>query len=393
MSVLLHLIKEFAMNGKRTFRLWMAVGVLGASCAAAVAAPPWSGLLSSNNVSADPDKSYALTEANGPWLVMACSFSGKGAEQQAKDLAYELRKRYKLPAYTYKAQFDLGQAPGRTRPKEGYEWRYNKYRGKSKAEVDEVGVLVGNYSSADDAGAQETLNKLKYAQPQCLEIKEGKATAQTLTGWRLTQQWAYELIGSEKKKLGPMRHAFITTNPLLPPEHFAQKGIDESIIAINRGVPYSLLDCPGKYTVQVATFTGKVIIKQEEIKAIEDGKPMESELATAAKKADALTKALRMKGYEAYQFHDRYASIVTVGNFDSVGTPRPDGQIEINPQVHKVMQAFGADPKAGAALPDSLKSSGASAMPVKSLVGIPFDIQPVPVHVPRRAISSPPREE
>ncbi len=162
-------------------------------------------------------------------------------------------------------------------------------------------------------------------------------------------------------------------------------------------MPYSLLDCPGKYTVQVATFKGKVIIKQNEIRAIEDGKPMESELAAAAKKADSLTRALRMKGYEAYQFHDRYASIVTVGSFDSVGTPRPDGKIEINPNVHKIMTTFGADPDAGAELQDALKASGLDkqtlAMPVKSLVGIPFDIQPIPVHVPKRPMSTVPNVE
>ena len=165
----------------------------------------------------------------------------------------------------------------------------------------------------------------------------------SLTGWRLAQHQVYEMMGSEKKKMGPMRHAFITTNPLLPPDYFAPKGIDATVLALNKGVPYSLLDCPGKYTVQVATFKGKVIIKQEEIKAIEEGKQMESELAQAAKKADTLTRALRMKGYEAYQFHDRYASIVTVGGFDSVGTPRPDGQTEINPEIHKIMTTFGAD--------------------------------------------------
>ncbi len=139
------------MNGKRTFRLWMAVGVLGASCAAAAAAPPWGNLISLKSVSADPEKPYPITEANGPWMIMACSFSGEGAEKQAQELVYELRKRYKLPAYTYKAQFDLGQAPGRTRPKDGYKWQYNRYKDKAKAEVDEVGVLVGNYPAADDA--------------------------------------------------------------------------------------------------------------------------------------------------------------------------------------------------------------------------------------------------
>ncbi len=99
------------------------------------------------------------------------------------------------------------------------------------------------------------------------------------------------------------------------------------MIEMNKNVPHSLLDCPGKYSVQVATFKGQVIIKQNEIEAIESGKKqLSSDLADAAMKAHQLTEALRMKGYEAYEFHDRYASIVTVGSFDSVGTPRADGR-------------------------------------------------------------------
>ena len=71
---------------------------------------------------------------------------------------------------------------------------------------------------------------------------------------------------------------------------------------------------------------------------------MKSTLAEAADKAHRLAKALRMKGYEAYEFHDRYASIVTVGSFNSVGTPRPDGRMEINAEIAAVMKTFGTDP-------------------------------------------------
>ena len=138
--------------------------------------------------------------------------------------------------------------------------KYKDSKDKEKArhpELVEVAVLVGNYPAADDSEAQQTLQKIKYATPQCLEVKEGKATHQTLTGWRMLQRQVYEAIGNEKKKLGPMGHAFITTNPLLPPEYFAPKnGIDEVVVAMNKDVPYDLLDCPGKYTVQVATFKG-----------------------------------------------------------------------------------------------------------------------------------------
>ena len=151
-------------------------------------------------------------------------------------------------------------------------------------------MLVGNYPTADDAKAQEMLHTLKYAKPQCLEVKDGKPTHQTLTGWRLAQQQVYEMIGSEKKKLGPMRHAFITPNPLLPPDYFTQQAAStKRSIALNKGVPYSLLECPGKYTVQVATFKGNAIIKQDDIQDIEDGeRRWRASWPPPPKKADAL---------------------------------------------------------------------------------------------------------
>jgi len=379
------------MNRKWMFRLVL----LGVLCLLPYALSHGETLLSSllpgKSVEADPEKDYKVSESNGPWMIMACSFSGKGAEKQARELVLELRKRYKLPAYTYKAAFNLGEAPGRGVDKFGnpIKWRYNRYRDQDTPKVEEVAVLVGNFPTADDPEAQQTLRKIKYARPQCLEIQEGKQTHQTLGGWRTIQRQIYQAIGSEKQKKGPMGHAFITTNPLLPPDFFAPQGLDDFVLALNEGVPYSLLDCPGKYTVQVATFKGHVVIKQDEIRDILQGKKqMTSELAEAAKKADELTKALRQKGYEAYQFHDRYASIVTVGSFDSVGIPRPDGRIEINPQILKIIKTFGADPEAGKEISTALKSQGMAnntlAMPVKSCLGIPFDVQPIPVQVPKR---------
>ena len=378
------------MNGKRTFRLWMIVGVWLAACYALEAAPPWGELISLKSVDADPNKAYALTEENGPWMIMTSSFSGDGAEKQAQELAYELRKRYKLPAYTYKGQFDPGEAQGRGVDEFGKprKWNYMKYKDskdKEKArhpQLVEVAVLVGNYQAPDEAEAQQTLQKIKFATPQCLEIKEGQQTHQSLVGWRMIQRQLYEAIGSEQKKKGPMGHAFVTTNPLLPPEYFAPKsGLDDLVLALNKDVPYSLLECPGRYTVQVATFKGQVIIKQDEIKAIQNGdKELKSELCQAAEKADKLTTALRLKGYEAYQFHDHQASIVTVGSFDSVGTPRPDGRIEINPEIHKIMKTFGAEST-------TLPGQTVPVTPLKTLIGIPFDIQPTPVLVPKRSIS------
>ena len=339
------------MSGKWMFRLSMAVGVW---CAASAAqSSPWSDLISLNRVDTDATKPYTIAEENGPWMVMACSFSGKGAEKQAHELVLELRKRYKLPAYIYLGHFDPGEAQVRGVDKFGNKRKGAYYKFKDTKNADhpdlvEIAVLVGNFRTADDPKAHAMLNTLKYAKPKCLEVKEGQATNQTLTGWRLAQQQVYEMIGSSKRQQGPMRHAFIVPNPLLPPDYFNQKGLDEETIALNKDVPHSLLDCPGKYTVQVATFKGNAVIRQADIRDIEDGrKEMGSQLAVAAQQADALVKKLRELGYEAYQFHDRYSSIVTVGSFKSPGTTMPDGHIEFDPTITRIVETFRAGPEPG----------------------------------------------
>ena len=42
-------------------------------------------------------------------MIMATTFSGEGAEEQAQELVYELRKEYKLPAYSYQKKFEFSK--------------------------------------------------------------------------------------------------------------------------------------------------------------------------------------------------------------------------------------------------------------------------------------------
>ena len=104
-------------------------------------------------------------------------------------------------------------------------------------------------------------------------------------------------------------------------------------------------------------------------------------LEDAEVKAHELTKLLRKKGVEAYEFHDRYESIVTIGSFDSIGAKQPDGSIELDPAVHRLMKEYGP---AKETLPGQ---AGLGLIP-RSLNGISFDIQPVPVQVPRTSIAA-----
>ena len=63
-------------------------------------------LKGTGKVEAEKDKEYLLTDSDGLWLIMAKKFSGTEARKQANRLVYEIRKRYKLPAYIYR--FDQG---------------------------------------------------------------------------------------------------------------------------------------------------------------------------------------------------------------------------------------------------------------------------------------------
>jgi hypothetical protein len=371
------------MIGQRVFKPLLAglVLMLVGSALVARAAPPWGGLFDTRRVEADPKQSYPVKEDNGPWMIMTCSFSGPNADQQAHDLVIELRQRYKLEAYSYKKEFKLDDPNGdRGAGQFGAPVRLQYKKFKHRAEIEETAVLVGNYHGTDDPEAQKTLQKLKRAEPECLKPAADKPTSQTLAALRTIQKMILP-DDNEKKRQGPMGHAFVTTNPLLPADYYApRKGIDELVLKMNKNVTHSLLDCPGKYTVLVANFTGQSVINQREIQAIESGKPLESSLTKAAEKAHVLTEALREKGYEAYEFHNRYASIVTVGSFNSVGTPRSDGKIEINPQIHAIIKRFGAKPQ-------ELGGGRQGVLTRQTLVGISFDARPVPVEIPKRSIS------
>jgi len=367
------------MIGKWTSRtsifcLTLAVCLVGS----ARAALPLTSLLSFSRVDADPDKDYRVGEENGPWMIMACPFSGEGAEQQARELVLELRKRYKLEAYVHPVEFELGDA----RPR-----GLNRYgdpltgRFRNGSQLKEYAVMVGNYPSADDPEIQKALQKLKYSHPECLEIGEDRQTNRSLAGWRMTQKQLQKIIGSEKQATGPMGHAFATRNPTLPKDYFAAPGVDKLVVEMNQNVTHSLLKCQGKYTVQVATFKGNVFIEPEKIREIESGKKVESKLAKAARQAHELTEALRLKGYEAYEFHDRYSSAVTVGSFNATGLPGTDGKIVVDPRIRTIIETFGAKRF------DGPTPAGTVPAQVKTLNGIPFDVQPMLIHVPKRSIS------
>jgi hypothetical protein len=96
-----------------------------------------------------------------------------------------------------------------------------------------------------------------------------------------------------------------------------------------------------------------------------------------------LTTALRKKGIEAYEFHDRHESYVTVGSFDWINQDRPNQRSDMNPAILAVMQRYAPSKTP---IRDAKGQSLAGIQP-QVVEGIALDVQPWPVEVPRRSIA------
>jgi hypothetical protein len=343
----------------------------------ALAAPPWATLVPFKKVEADPNKNYELDEKQGPWMIMAASFAGPTAEQQAHDLVLELRQKHKLEAFAFRRTYDF------SKPTDGLG--YNRYGGPrrmrylSNTKFDEIAVLVGNFGSIQDPQIDRALGIIKHAKPDTLDPNKKPDSSQRLLGARTL----YNMMaaGPDKKEKGPMASAFVTKNPLLPEELFVAKGLDPFVYDINKDLPYSLLKCEGKYTVRIASFRGVDSMKPADFDRLTTQRRDMAKIDKAALNAAKLCAALREKGVEAYEFHDRTESFVTIGSFNDVGQPRADGKIEINPAVHKIMRDYGPVEKAK-------PGTNEVELYARVISGIRIDPQPIPVEVPRQSIAT-----
>lgn len=382
--------------------------IVGLENRADAAQPLWQRLVPRKQIEADPDADYTLSEQRGPWLILAASFSGSEAKRQAHDLILELRKEYGMPAFYYGMTFQLDETNlGRGLDNYGSRIRRRYQRGN---EIREHAVLVGEFPSIDDPNARKALQRIKQLTPSTLDTGEGEATSQSLATVRRFHNFLRKKDGDSTRK-GPMGHAFLTRNPLLPKEYFVPQGVEPVIAKLNKGLRYSLMKCPGKYSVRVATFKGRTSLKatEEELKSTRTRKATEDDpLVIAAKNAHLLTVALREKGWEAYEFHDRYESYVAIGSFNR-GETLPDGRVVLKSRDAQIIyNTFGATSPENAfsrASPQNKileqrrkqqfmnmlqnnRSQVAQGFHPKQFVGIPLDILPQPVRVPRKSISA-----
>jgi len=359
-------------------KTFLAVSVV-ATCALAMsllpanAAPPgFLKIFGRDPVAAKPTSSRQLTEVDGPWMILAGSYAGEEGEQQANALADELSKDYGLQSFIHEEDFDFSGRLNLTSP-DGRTARY-----ANQANYKAFAVLVGEYDSVDHPQLIKDLKRLKASSPKSLNgsgIEDSKED-NPMVAVRKLHKSIVKRTG--KADEGPLGGAFATTNPMLPEEFFTAPEVDSFVMELNNQVEFSLLNNPGRYTVVVRTFTGLgTIVDGKRDKEFE---PSSKRMDSCAENADKMARELRKQGVEAYQFHDRTRSLVTIGNFDSLGRQLPGGGFEYDAAIRQIMQTYCAG-NASKPAPTQF-GPGIAANHVAS---IPYDLQPTPIAVPKKS--------
>ncbi|WP_437225347.1 hypothetical protein SH661x_004025 [Planctomicrobium sp. SH661] len=270
-------------------------------------------------IEADPEKTYALTKSRGPWLIMVATLhttgddgkteEGKSPQQAAHELVLELRK-LGLPAYVY--EYDPGQQHIVSKDSLGREEHRKNFR-----RIRSVCVLAGNYNDINDKLAQDSLEWVKKLKPK--SFQDGVYFEPT------------------PGRPGPLSGAFLTMNPLLSGKEIEQKQIvDPLLVQLNTGEQHSLFENKGEYTLVIARFYGRhVNVKAAEEETVasqffNSAVLKKGTLDEAAKSARELGVVLRsnydreptnFNNIDAYVWHDRHESVVTVGSFSSPDDP------------------------------------------------------------------------
>lgn len=271
------------------------------------------------NLPTEPIEPYLLTKEAGPFMVMAHTFRGPDAVRWAQALAMELRSQNQLMAYVYFKKIkpmnsNVRGVPPTAAPEDG-EGRI------SEPEIyriyDEAVVLVGDAQTMKDAEA--LLAVVKKIKPAFL------SNVPSIFPWR---------TGAGLKK------AIVTANPLVPAEALFAREEDPLVERMNHG-PYSLYNCPGPYTLVVARFVGRSTFGDPDKEFLKDDNLKTSPLVKASDDAELLAAELnkdvqlKQAGYQAFVYHDRNRSVVTLGQFN---TKIEQEKLARDPKIQSIRQ-------------------------------------------------------
>jgi len=359
----------------------------------------------------DSQEVGVLKPEHGPWMIFAHSFEGEQAKDDATKLAKEIQRDLGLPTFVMEKKFDYSTKVLGSGYREDGTQKVMKYR--DSRVVSGYAVMAGEFDSIDHPSVSQILEKIKTYQPKSLASEnaegDGKKKEDSNDSVRSAKKW---LSGfSKDKPKGPLEHAFMTRNPLLPPDFFQSPDLEKFVYDMNRQPGYnehSLLECKGKYTVRVLTFRGESEFVSWGKSTSEDPQSQgPTALEQAAERAYIAMKALRSAGYDAYQFHDREQSIVCVGGYDQLGSADSQNRFVYSPEIRAVIERFSTDGQMadtskydlnfGKAvqprllldlvdqrkIPELYQGTRQEQLAYYSKLSIGFDIKPTPMAIPR----------
>jgi hypothetical protein len=260
----------------------------------------------------EPIEPYLLTRDSGPFMVMAHTFRGPDAARYALALVLELRKEQNLPAWIFYQKVQPMRSLVRNVPPtaESYQRAADLSMPEKVRIYDEAAVLVGNCKTLKES--QELLNRVKKIHPKCVDGMP------SIWPWRAGEG---------------LSRAMRCTNPYVPAQYLYPSKTDPLITQMNAG-PHSVFHCPGRYTLQVAEFTGRSSLEATEsnkfrakesssLERVLQQSPLAHAADDAEKLADSLLKVdeIQRTGYRPYVYHDRHSSKVTIGAFNSPNDP------------------------------------------------------------------------
>jgi hypothetical protein len=315
-------------------------------------------LMAQTPTAEEPTIKYPLTNREGPWLIHVASFRGDQSLEFAHRLAEEVRTKHRLLSFIYSMneedakrdreqlkQYQM-QVIGTDKVAESNE----RQKLKTVRIVKEYSVFVGNYPDMEKAREQAEVIKA-FPPPTSIPeyglslFNESNATAKAdpqsseianLFKLKTTTRSEDRKLLSAKQG-NPFRQAFVVRNPYLAKSKVptvvnkqAPVPMDPTWPGLNEKEKYSIFTCPKPWTLVVAKFapptdvqaspTGSVVQAGVGVPAQNLGKGLEAAAETARQVADLLRDG--GKGYDAYVFHTRQYSLVTVGAFDGRYDPK-----------------------------------------------------------------------
>ena len=310
------------------------------------------------------DHPWRLKPEHGAYFISVKSYSrpprpttddqGPSALTLAQALAREIREAYQVQAFLFEHISEERKAEAaaiaaaRARGRE-YAAQWNKLREKSQLlgmeflepdqkiryktvkYRDQIAVLVGPFNSAEDA--RKALDKVHTWPAPRTKVKDhlGREIVLMDMGTILRPgPNGKQLI--QESPVNPFPTATVVPNPAIvrPAVQAGERHLDPFLVKLNEGRPYSLLNATKSWTLGVQSYCAPVEIVGKDaatnvMRKFGSSKGADA-LIAGAEQAESLAKALRElkingQPLEAFVFHTRTASLVTVGQFDGPNDP------------------------------------------------------------------------